>query len=88
MRRWLTSVERITAGTRPAGVRVVNGEALLRNGVLKVDACTAEVRDTHLVHDDLNTVVVPHSVSVEHPLVEVQLVDQAKVERAIRLSPI
>jgi hypothetical protein len=66
----------VAAGAGPAGVGVVDGEPLLRNGVLEVDAGTAEVRHAHLVDDDLNAVVVTYGIPVKEALVEVELVDQ------------
>src|SRR6266851_583864 len=38
-------VERVAAGARPGGVRVLDGEALLLDGVHKVDGRAAKVGD-------------------------------------------
>ena len=69
--------EGFSTGATAARVRVVNGETLLRNGVLQVDGRPLKVGHTHLVQDDPNTVKVDQGITVKHTLVEVVLVDQA-----------
>src|SRR5699024_7045502 len=53
------SVERVAAGAGTAGVRVVDGEALLLDRVGEVDGRTAEVGSAHPVDDDLDAVELP-----------------------------
>src|SRR6478609_8417928 len=77
------SVERVSAGARTGRVGVVDREALLLDRVLEVDARTVEIRDAHLVDDDLDAVEVDGRVSVEHALVEVQLVDQSRASTGL-----
>src|SRR5690606_11792042 len=45
--------------------------------VLEVDIRAVEIGNTHLVDDHLDTVEVDGHIAVEHPLVEVELVDEA-----------
>src|SRR5699024_1429385 len=71
------SVEGVAAGAGPTGVRVIDGEALLLDGVGEVDSGAGQVRHAHLVHDHFDAFVLAHRVAVEHALVEVELVDQA-----------
>src|SRR5699024_10186383 len=71
------SVERGAGGTASAGVRVVDGEALLLDRVGEVDGRTAEAGNAHPVGDDLDAVELEDGITVEVALVEVELVDQA-----------
>jgi hypothetical protein len=71
------SGERTAAGATLTSVWVVNGEALLLNGVGEVDGCALEVRNRHLVDYYLYAIKVTDCVTVEEALVEVELVDQA-----------
>src|SRR5437763_3190472 len=71
------SVERVAAGARTRRVGVVDGEALLLDRVNEVDRGTGEVRGTHLVGDNMHTLVGGPHVAVDVPLVEVQLVAEA-----------
>src|SRR3954470_15482586 len=68
------SVEGISAGAGSDGVRVVDGETLLLDGVLEVDGRAVEVGHAHLVHDHLDALEIDGRVAVEKALVEVQLV--------------
>src|SRR4051794_14025323 len=72
------SAERTATRAGTARVRVVDREALLLDGVREVDGRALEVGDAHLVDDDLHTAEVLERVALEHPLVEVELVDQAR----------
>src|SRR5215469_4355520 len=72
------SVERVAAGARPSGVRVVDREALLLDRVHEVDGRAHEVRRAHLVRDHLDTAERGHDVAVEGALVEVQVVTQSR----------
>ena len=56
---------------------VVDGEALLFDGVFEVDGGAVEVGCAHLVDDNLYAVEVADCVAVEDALVEVELVDEA-----------
>src|SRR6478735_1298297 len=71
------SAEGVAAGAAAARVGVVDGEALLLDGVGEVDRGALEVGGAHPVDDDLDTVEVADEVTVEAALVEVELVDQA-----------
>src|SRR3712207_4798249 len=71
------SVEGVSAGAGADRIGVVDGEALLLNGVLEVDGRAVEVGDAHLVHDHLDALEVDGGVPVEQALVEVELVDEA-----------
>src|SRR5699024_3625155 len=70
-------VERVAAGAGTAGVRVVDGEALLLDRVGEVDGRTTEVGNAHPVDDDLDAVELADGITVEVALIEVELVDQA-----------
>ena len=59
------SVERITARATPLRLRVVDREALLLNRVLEVDGRSVEVRNAHLVDDDLDSGEIDHRVAVQ-----------------------
>src|SRR6478609_5601106 len=74
----LGSAEGVAAGAGAGGVRVVDGEALLLDGVDEVDGGAAQVRGAHPVGDDLDAVEVLHDVTVERTLVEEELVAQAR----------
>src|SRR5690606_37835397 len=71
-------VEGISTGAGSGCGRVVNGEALLRDGVLEIDRGTCEVRDAHLVNDDLDAIELADCITFEHALIEVKLVNQAR----------
>src|ERR687886_322693 len=71
------SVEAVAAGAAAARVRVVDREALLLDGVGEVDRRAVEVGGAHPVDDDLDAAEVAQQVAVQHPLVEVELVDEA-----------
>ena len=61
-------MEAVAAGARAGGVRVVDREALLLDGVDEVDGGAAQVRGAHAVGDDLHTVEVLLHVAVERAL--------------------
>src|SRR5690606_7851888 len=77
------SVEAVTARAAACGVRVVDGEALLRDGVLEIDRGTVEVGDAHVVDDHLDAVELDRLVALEEALVEVELVDQARASAGL-----
>src|SRR6187431_1170781 len=72
------SVERVAAGAGARGVGVVDREPLLLDAVHEVDLGAVEVRDAHPVDDDGHAVEVGDDVAVEAPLVEEELVTQAR----------
>src|SRR5699024_9594201 len=72
------SVERVSTGARTSGLRVVNRETNLSDGVLKVNRSPCQVRHRHLVNDDFNAVIAVYSVAIKHTFVKVQLVDQTR----------
>src|SRR3954468_21741177 len=74
---FVISVERVAAGTGPGGVRVVDREALLLDGVHEVDDRAVEVRRAHPGDHHGDAVEVAHDVAVEVPLVEEELVAQS-----------
>jgi hypothetical protein len=47
-------VEGVSTGAAARGVRVVDGETLLLDGVFEVDGCTVEIRDAHRIDNDLD----------------------------------
>src|SRR5215218_10453284 len=59
------SVEAVSTGATARSVWVVDGEALLLDGVGEVDRGTLEVGGAHPVDDDPDTVEVAHQVTVE-----------------------
>src|SRR5690606_15678891 len=65
------------------GVRIVDRESLLRDGVLEVDRGAVQVRDAHVVDDDFDAVEVDGLVALEEALIEVQLVDQARASAGL-----
>src|SRR4051794_29081829 len=71
------SAEGVAAGAGTRGVRVVDREALLLDGVDEVDRGSAQVRGAHPVGHDLDAVEVLDDVAVERTLVEEELVAQA-----------
>ena len=70
-------MEGFAAGASVLGVRVVDREALLLDGVGVVDHGTAQVGGAHAVDDDLDAVEGTNRVAIERAIVEVQLVDEA-----------
>ncbi len=70
-------MEGVTACAGACCVGVVDGEALLFDGVFEVDGGAVEVGCAHLVDDDFYAVEVADCVAVEDALVEVELVDEA-----------
>src|SRR3978361_1437850 len=81
------SAERVAAGAGTRGVRVVDGEALLLDGVDEVDGGTAEVRQTHPVDYEVEAAPVGAVVPVELALVEEQLVPQARAAAGLNGDP-
>src|SRR4051795_12310346 len=71
------SVERVPARARVLRVGVVDGEALLLDGVGEVDHRAGEVRGAHPVDDDTDAVERLDDVPVQGALVEEELVAQA-----------
>src|SRR5690606_25986451 len=78
-----SSAERVPARAAARGVGVVDGEALLLDGVFEVDRGALEVGRAHLVDDHLDAVEVNGDVSVEQPLIEVELVDEARASTGL-----
>ena len=79
--------KRVSAGAGTRRVRVVDREALLLDGVLEVDRGAVEVRDAHLVDDDLDPAEVGGRVAVEQALVEVELVDETRAAAGLHGDP-
>src|SRR4051812_27228442 len=73
----LNSVERVAAGAGSGGVRVVDGEALLLDGVDEVDGGALHVRGAHPVHGQRDATELGGQVAVEGPVVEEEVVAQA-----------
>src|SRR5271168_3148820 len=71
------SVEGVAAGAGAGGVRVVDGEALLLDGVDEVDGGALDVRRAHPVNGQRHTTEVRGQVTVERAVVEEQVVAQA-----------
>src|SRR6478735_11611028 len=71
------SVERIAAGAGAGGVRVVDREALLLDGVDEVDGGALDVRCAHPVHGEVHAAEVDDEVTVERAVVEEQLVPES-----------
>src|SRR4051794_41373236 len=72
------SAEGVAARAGATRVGVVDREALLLDGVDEVDRRAAEVGAAHAVDDDLDAAVLVGLVTVEEPLVEEELVAQAR----------
>src|SRR5271155_4643075 len=72
------SVEGVAAGAGAGGVRVVDGEALLLDGVDEIDGSALNVRRAHPVNGQRHTAEVHGQVSVERTVVEEQIVAQAR----------
>src|SRR5690348_8103929 len=72
------SVEAVAAGAGTGRVGVVDREALLLDRVDEVDDSAGQVGAAHAVHDDLDAAEVDELVALERPLVEEQLVAQAR----------
>src|SRR4029450_11553421 len=77
IRRCCRSVERVATGAGALRVGVVDREALRVDAIREVDVGPRQVRRTHPVHDNLDTVEVADDVAVERTLVEEELVPQA-----------
>src|ERR1700684_1101236 len=71
------SVEGVAAGAGAAGVRVVDGEALLLDGVDEVDRSALDIRRAHPVDGQRHAAEVGGEVTVEGAVVEEQVVAQA-----------
>jgi len=71
-------VDAVDAGARAARVGVVDGEALLLDGVEEVDGGAGQVGGAHPVGDDLDAAVGLDDVTLERTVVEVQLVAQSR----------
>src|ERR1700757_4381176 len=71
------SVEGVAAGAGAGGVRVVDGEALLLDGVDEVDGSALYVRRAHPVDGQRHAAEVGGEVAVERAVVEEQVVTQA-----------
>src|ERR1035437_6340932 len=73
-----SSVERVAAGARTAGVRVVDRETLLLDGVDEVDGGALDVGSTHPVDSEVDAVELLDEVPVDGTVVEEQLVSQSR----------
>src|SRR5689334_22685674 len=71
------SVERVAAGAGPGGVRVVDGEALLLDGVDEVDGGALDVGRAHPVDSELHAAELRNQVAIQRPVVAEQVVAQA-----------
>ncbi len=71
-------MERVSARARSRGVGVIDGEALLLDGVNEVDGGAAQVWGAHAVGDDTDATEVLDYVAVETAVIEEQLVAQAR----------
>src|ERR1700733_14963181 len=71
------SVEGVAAGAGAAGVRVVDGETLLFDGVDEVNGSALHVRGAHPVDGQRHTAEVGGEVAVERAIIEEQVVAQA-----------
>src|SRR5690242_19421775 len=71
-------VEGVAAGAGARGVGVVDREALLLDGVDEVDRGAGQVGGAHPVDADVQPAEVLDLVAVHLPLVEEELVDQAR----------
>src|SRR6185436_5814787 len=83
----VSSAEGVAAGAGAARVGVVDGEALLLDGVGEVDGRAVQVGSAHPVDDDLDSAEVDDQVTVEGALVEVELVDQAGAAAGLHAHP-
>lgn len=71
-------MEGISAGAASRRIGVIDGEALLVDGVSEVDAGSAQIRCAHPVSHDGDTVVVCRDITIEFPIVEVELIAQTR----------
>src|SRR5690349_9846810 len=71
------SVERVAASAGAGGVRVVDGETLLLDGVDEVDRGALHVRGAHPVNSKLHAAEFRGEITVEGPVVEEEVVAQA-----------
>src|SRR5699024_6448111 len=70
-------VEGVTTSTGATGIRVVDGKALLFDGVCKINLCAHQVRNTHLVNDQVNPLDGVNFVAIQGAVIKVKLVAQA-----------
>src|SRR4051794_27424279 len=68
-----SAAEAVAAGAAARRIRVVDGEALLLDGVGEVDGRAAEVRGAHPVDHQRDAVELELDVAVEAALVEEEL---------------
>src|SRR4029079_14577049 len=80
-------VARVVACAGAGRVGVVDREALLLDRVDEVDHRAVEVGHAHPVDDDGHAVEVRHDVAVEGPLVEEELVAQARAAAGLHGDP-
>jgi len=71
-------VEAVAAGARAGGVGIVDREALLFNGVNKVDGRAHQVRRAHPIGDNIDAAESLDDVALEAAIVEEQLVSQPR----------
>ena len=72
------SVEAVTTSAGAARVGIVDGEALLLDGVDEIDRRAEEVGGAHAVGDDLDAVPLLFDVAVEFAIIEGELVAQPR----------
>src|SRR6478735_12154307 len=81
------SVERIAAGAGAGGVRVVDREALLLDGVDEVDGGALDVGRAHPVDGQRHATEIGGQVAVEGAVVEEQVVAQAGAATRLHGDP-
>src|SRR6185437_7686632 len=80
-------METVAAGAGTGGVGVVDREALLLDRVDEVDRRAHQVRAAHLVGHDIDAAERADDVAIDLPLVEVQLVPQARTTTGLYGDP-
>ena len=79
----LGSVEGVTTGARAGGVRVVDGKALLLDGVDEVDGGALHVGGAHPVDGQRHAAEIRGQVAVERAVVEEQVVTQTRASTGL-----
>ena len=76
-------VERVSTRTASRRLRIIDGETLFLDRILKVDRGSVEIRHAHLVDNDLDSIEVDGDISLEQTLVKVELVDEARASTGL-----
>jgi hypothetical protein len=87
---WNTAYElakTVSTGTGTLRVRVINREALLLDGVFKIDRGAINIGRAHFVYDNFDTVEVADIVIFHQALVKKQLVNQARTATRLHRNP-